>query len=182
MYKIFLLKNIGNFWIFKSLNSFVLIVLLQLYIIIFAFSNVDILLDFVWTVELNRFGLELVGLWPKTDEVTKDNYASDLRVGIIFVIIMFVSGIPLVWALIRVRNDMILVVDNLQITLPVGTASVNAGRGPSLTSRALSLGALMYVSVATLSTSVFRILSRTSRLAPVHIHVRRLSLTVYITS
>ncbi|XP_011861750.1 PREDICTED: odorant receptor 13a-like [Vollenhovia emeryi] len=73
--------------------------------------------DFVWAVELNRFGLTLAGLWPKMDEIVKNDYMSDLRVVIIFVIITFGSGIPLVCSLIRVRHDMILVIDNLQITL-----------------------------------------------------------------
>lgn len=92
--------------------------------IAFLLSNVEILLDFVWAVELNRFGLELVGLWPRINKVAKDNYTSDLRVGIIFVIIMFISGIPLICSLIRVRNDMILVIDNLQITLPLIVVSL----------------------------------------------------------
>ncbi|KAL6266486.1 hypothetical protein P5V15_003335 [Pogonomyrmex californicus] len=78
--------------------------------------------DFVWAVELNRFGLELIGLWPKTYEITKNNYMSDLRISIIFILITFVTGIPLVWSLIRVRRDMVLVIDNLQITLPLMVA------------------------------------------------------------
>ncbi|XP_011704776.1 PREDICTED: odorant receptor 85b-like [Wasmannia auropunctata] len=81
--------------------------------------------DFVWAIALNRFGLELVGLWPNTDKVVKHSYLmSDLRVVIIFVIITFISGIPLVWSLIRVRRDMILVIDNLQITLPLMVVSL----------------------------------------------------------
>lgn len=74
----------------------------------------------MWAIELNRFGLELVGLWPKTNEVVKDKYyTSDLRVVIIFIIITFISGIPLVCSLIRVRYNMLLVTDNLQIILPL---------------------------------------------------------------
>lgn len=76
------------------------------------------LLDFTWAVKLNRFGLELVGLWPKNGEVSKNKFASDLRVIIIFVIVGFVSGIPLTCSLIRVWGDMILMIDNLQVTLP----------------------------------------------------------------
>jgi hypothetical protein len=73
----------------------------------------------MWAVELNCLGLKLIGLWPKRDEVAKDNYTSDLRVGIIFVIVTFISGIPLICSLIRVWGDMLLMVDNLQITLPL---------------------------------------------------------------
>ncbi|KAF3054336.1 Odorant receptor 172 [Nylanderia fulva] len=75
--------------------------------------------DFVWAVKLNRLGLELIGLWPRNDEIAKNKFASDLRVAIIFIIVTFISGIPLICSLIRVWGDMILMVDNLQITLPL---------------------------------------------------------------
>lgn len=81
-------------------------------------------IDFVWAVELNRFSLELIGLWPTISKTAKSNYTSDLRVYIIFIIITFFSGIPLLCSLIRVRNDMILVIDNLQITLPLVMVSL----------------------------------------------------------
>ncbi|XP_025074886.1 odorant receptor 13a-like, partial [Pogonomyrmex barbatus] len=87
-------------------------------------SNIEFLLDFVWAVELNRFGLELVGLWPKMNEAVENDFTSDLRIGIIFIIVTFVSGIPLICSLIRVRHDMILVIDNLQITLPLMVVSM----------------------------------------------------------
>lgn len=73
----------------------------------------------MWAIELNRFGLELVGLWPKTDETMKDNFVSDLRVCIVFVVVTLLSVIPLIWSLVRVWGDMILMIDNLQVTLPL---------------------------------------------------------------
>lgn len=94
------------------------------FFIVVKASQCKILSDFVWATELNRFGLELVGLWPETDEVAKNNYSSDLRVGIAFITVTFLSGIPLVCALLRVRNDMILVIDNLQVTLPLTVVSL----------------------------------------------------------
>ncbi|RLU20731.1 ObirOr5-U8 [Ooceraea biroi] len=75
--------------------------------------------DFVWVVELHRFGLELVGLWPTTDKAAKTSNISDLRGCIIFIIIAFVCAIPFICSLIRVRSDIILVMDNLQVTLPL---------------------------------------------------------------
>jgi len=86
--------------------------------------NFNTLLDFTWAVELNRLGLELIGLWPKSDEVSKNKFASDFRVVVIFVIVTFVSGIPLACSLIRVWGDMILMVDNLQVTLPLLVVSL----------------------------------------------------------
>lgn len=78
----------------------------------------------MWAVELNRLGLKLIGVWPKTDEVAKNNYTSDLRVAIIFVVVTFISGIPLICSLIRVWGDMLLMVDNLQVTLPLLVVSL----------------------------------------------------------
>ncbi|XP_012528254.2 odorant receptor 43a [Monomorium pharaonis] len=80
--------------------------------------------DFTWAVELNRLGLELIGLWPKNNDVPRNKFASDLRIVIIFVIVTFVSGIPLACSLIRVWGDMILMVDNIQITLPLLVVSL----------------------------------------------------------
>ncbi|XP_026826814.1 odorant receptor 13a-like isoform X2 [Ooceraea biroi] len=74
---------------------------------------------FVWAVELNRYGLELVGLWPPINKAAKTSYISNLRAYIIFIIITFVCVIPLICSLIRVLNNIILVIDNLQVTLPM---------------------------------------------------------------
>ncbi|KMQ86350.1 odorant receptor 13a, partial [Lasius niger] len=75
--------------------------------------------DFVWAIELNRLSLGLIGLWPKTDKVVKRRLGSDIRAGFAFIMIGFISGIPLVHALMRVWGDMALMIDNLRITLPV---------------------------------------------------------------
>lgn len=56
-------------------------------------------------------------MWPKTDETVKNSFISDLRVSIIFVIIIFLSVVYVVWSLVRVWSDMILVIDNRQIIL-----------------------------------------------------------------
>ncbi|XP_025989907.2 odorant receptor 43a isoform X2 [Solenopsis invicta] len=78
--------------------------------------------DFVWAVEINRIGLELIGLWP--NETIKNTFVSDLRMGMIFFIVTFLSIIPLLCSLIRVWGNMILVVDNLQVTLPLLVVSL----------------------------------------------------------
>ncbi|KAF3054330.1 Odorant receptor 202 [Nylanderia fulva] len=77
--------------------------------------------DFLWAIKLNRLSLDFIGLWPKTDEVAKKKLGSDIRAGFAFIMMVFVSGIPLVHALIRVWGNMTLMIDNLRITLPVLT-------------------------------------------------------------
>lgn len=78
----------------------------------------------MWAVELNRFSLELIGLWPRTNEAVKNTFISDLRVGMIFFIVTFLSVIPLLCSFVRVWGDMILIVDNLQVTLPLLVVSL----------------------------------------------------------
>ncbi|XP_020295865.1 odorant receptor 43a-like [Pseudomyrmex gracilis] len=75
--------------------------------------------DFVWAIELNRFGLEFVGLWPAIDKTSKTSSVSDLRVVISFVTVTLLTVIPLIYSLVRVWGDMILIIDNLQLTLPM---------------------------------------------------------------
>jgi len=79
--------------------------------------------DFVWAIELNRFGLELAGLWPKSNGAAQNSLA-DLRVAGIFIVITFLSVIPLLWSFVRIWGDMILMIDNLQITLPLLVVSL----------------------------------------------------------
>lgn len=74
----------------------------------------------MWAIKLNRLSLNLIGLWPKTgDGVTMKGFGPDIRVGLTFFIIAIVSGIPLIHALKRVWGDVVLVVDNLRLTLPI---------------------------------------------------------------
>ncbi|XP_024875357.1 uncharacterized protein LOC112456831 isoform X2 [Temnothorax curvispinosus] len=35
--------------------------------------------DFVWAVELHRLGLEVIGLWPKTEQFTKKCLWPEIR-------------------------------------------------------------------------------------------------------
>lgn len=63
--------------------------------------------------------MDLIGLWPKLGEEAKSAYASDLRVGIVFIMLNFLSLVPFMWSLVRVWGDMVLMIDNLQVTLSV---------------------------------------------------------------
>ena len=77
--------------------------------------------DFEWAVELNRFSLELIGLWPKSEQNTWEKRLCNLRVLLTFLIILaFV--IPAIHSLIRVHFDILLVTDNLMCTLPCITS------------------------------------------------------------
>ncbi|XP_025264863.1 odorant receptor 13a-like [Camponotus floridanus] len=74
--------------------------------------------DFVWAIELNRPSLELIGLWPKIDGISKRSIGPNIRVSFAFITITFFLIIPLVHALTRVWGNMVLMIDNLRFTLP----------------------------------------------------------------
>ncbi|XP_011704775.1 PREDICTED: uncharacterized protein LOC105460032 [Wasmannia auropunctata] len=75
--------------------------------------------DFVWAVNLHRISFEIMGLWPKPDKCTKKSLWPEIRVGIIVILLIFVSNIPTICAVKHVWGDMVLVIDNLQTTLPL---------------------------------------------------------------
>ncbi|XP_025264820.1 odorant receptor 13a-like [Camponotus floridanus] len=75
--------------------------------------------DFLWAIDLNRRSLELIGLWPNMDGVVKRRFGPDIRASFAFIMIVFILGIPLVHAFMRVWGDMILMIDNLRLTLPI---------------------------------------------------------------
>ncbi|GAB1864521.1 Odorant receptor [Camponotus japonicus] len=77
--------------------------------------------DFVWAIELNRPSLELIGLWPTTDGISKKSLGSNIRASFAFLMITFFLIIPFVHALTRVWGNMALMIDNLRFTLPVLT-------------------------------------------------------------
>jgi len=78
-------------------------------------------IDFEWAVKLNRFSLELIGLWPRFEQTTWEKRMCNLRALLIFLLIIFILMIPAIHSLIRVHFDILLVTDNLMSTLPITT-------------------------------------------------------------
>lgn len=75
--------------------------------------------DFEWATKLNRFALNIVGLWPKVAENACDRFLSDLRMIFSVLLILFVGIIPAIYSLMRTWDDMMAIIDNLQFTLPL---------------------------------------------------------------
>lgn len=74
--------------------------------------------DFERAVKLNRISLELMGLWPKTQQNCREKLICNLRVLVIFLVIITGILIPAVHSLIITHSDLMQVVDNLQFTVP----------------------------------------------------------------
>ncbi|XP_011861193.1 PREDICTED: uncharacterized protein LOC105558217 [Vollenhovia emeryi] len=77
--------------------------------------------DFEWAVRLNRYSLEFIGLWPKSEETTSEKRMYNLRALFVFIVMLFAAEIPAIHSLIRIRSDILLLSDNLQYTLPAAT-------------------------------------------------------------
>ncbi|XP_020295862.1 odorant receptor Or2-like, partial [Pseudomyrmex gracilis] len=79
--------------------------------------------DFEWAVQLNRYSLELIGLWPKSKRTRREKLLCNSRALITFFAAISIL-IPIVHSLIKIHSDIILVIDNLQFTLPITTSAV----------------------------------------------------------
>ncbi|KAL6266480.1 hypothetical protein P5V15_003329 [Pogonomyrmex californicus] len=78
---------------------------------------------FEWAVNLNRFTLNLLGLWPKTVRNSRQKLMCNSRVFITLLGMIFLIIIPCIHSLIKIFGDMLLMLDNLQFTLP-GISSI----------------------------------------------------------
>ncbi|XP_071626206.1 odorant receptor 13a-like isoform X2 [Temnothorax longispinosus] len=76
--------------------------------------------DFVWAVELHRLGMEMIGLWPKTDKFIKKYQWLEFRVGIILILLIIIF-LPTMCTFMNVWGNMVLVIDSLHIALPMVT-------------------------------------------------------------
>ncbi|XP_067206050.1 uncharacterized protein [Linepithema humile] len=76
--------------------------------------------DFEWAIKLNRCSFKIIGLWPENHEVINtNNFVSNIQASFIFIMVTLVLVIPFTWSLVRVWSDMILMIENLQLTLPL---------------------------------------------------------------
>ncbi|KAL6266478.1 hypothetical protein P5V15_003327 [Pogonomyrmex californicus] len=81
-------------------------------------SKYDGYRDFEWAVNLNRFTLNLLGLWPKTVRNSRQKLICNSRVFITSLGMIFFIIIPSIHSLIKIFGDLLLMLDNLQFTLP----------------------------------------------------------------
>ncbi|XP_011634402.2 odorant receptor 43a-like [Pogonomyrmex barbatus] len=74
--------------------------------------------DLEWAIGLNRSMLKIIGLWPQENKNQREELLSKFRLSINLITLIFVLTIPALVSLIRIWGDMILMIDNLQYTLP----------------------------------------------------------------
>ncbi|XP_011350079.2 odorant receptor 43a isoform X1 [Ooceraea biroi] len=73
---------------------------------------------FEWAVKLNRTSLNLIGVWPDPEENSREKLMSNIRVIITFLVVISLL-VPCIHSLIKTHSDIMLTIDNLQITVPV---------------------------------------------------------------
>ncbi|KAH0954170.1 OrU18, partial [Eciton burchellii] len=76
---------------------------------------------FEWAIKLNRYTLTSIGLWPKSGRSVWGKIACNLHAFIVFLMIFVIILIPAMHSLIRIRSNIMLVIDNLQFTMPIST-------------------------------------------------------------
>jgi len=69
---------------------------------------------------LNRFALNIVGMWPNIGDAS-DKFLSNLRTLLSLLLLVFIGIIPAMHSLLRTWGDMLAMIDNLQVTLPLVT-------------------------------------------------------------
>ncbi|CAL1687671.1 unnamed protein product [Lasius platythorax] len=79
---------------------------------------------FEWAVQLNRIALDLIGLWPEIAQSPRQKLLCDLRVLATFLGVTLGVLIPSIHSLIRIQGDIMLMMDNLQFTLPAVSCSI----------------------------------------------------------
>ncbi|CAL1687668.1 unnamed protein product [Lasius platythorax] len=87
-------------------------------------SNSSAYRDFEWAVKLNRFSLRLIGLWPRTEYNVREMSMYNFRPLIIVLMLTINVLIPSIHSLIRIRTNIMLLIDNLQFTLPAITCAI----------------------------------------------------------
>ncbi|RLU21038.1 ObirOr5-U44 [Ooceraea biroi] len=75
--------------------------------------------DYEWAIELNRLSLTLFGVWPQNNEDKQKTLMSDIRVIIILNIMTWTCLIPTLHSLLKIYDDIMSTIDNLQYTLPL---------------------------------------------------------------
>ncbi|KAF3054352.1 Odorant receptor 130 [Nylanderia fulva] len=73
-------------------------------------------IDYEWAIAINRACLKLLGAWPDNNETEQRKF--NVRIISILIVMICSCLIPSIHALIRIWGDFMLMVDNLQYTLP----------------------------------------------------------------
>ncbi|XP_012538689.1 odorant receptor 67c [Monomorium pharaonis] len=74
--------------------------------------------DFEWAVKLNRFTLNFIGLWPNIAQNPRQKLMCNFRV-LVTLMGLISLLIPSIHSLIKIFGNSLLMLDNLQFTLPV---------------------------------------------------------------
>ncbi|XP_019695873.2 odorant receptor 43a-like [Harpegnathos saltator] len=75
--------------------------------------------DFEWAISLNQLMLKIIGLWPPDNHIIRKKMKSKIRLFYSITTILFILIIPALISLMRVWGDMILMIENMQYSLPL---------------------------------------------------------------
>ncbi|XP_028048374.1 odorant receptor 45b isoform X2 [Monomorium pharaonis] len=82
-------------------------------------TNLINYVDLEWAIGLQRSMLKIVGLWPQQSKNQRKEFLSKFQFLFTTIVTIFVLTIPALAALRRVWGDLMQMVDNLQLSLPL---------------------------------------------------------------
>ncbi|NP_001177489.1 odorant receptor 38 [Nasonia vitripennis] len=71
-----------------------------------------------WAIGLNRLSLRLMGIWPDDSVAETKLFTTILRIPLIISVMMLCIVVPQMYALILVRNNLLLIIDNFMTSFP----------------------------------------------------------------
>ncbi|EZA58867.1 hypothetical protein X777_00709, partial [Ooceraea biroi] len=77
-----------------------------------------------WAIKLNRISLEVLGLWPKVEEVPREKLKHNLHVLSILLIFVLSILFPCIHSLVKTHEDIMIIIEHLQCILPMITCIV----------------------------------------------------------
>lgn len=83
--------------------------------------------DYEWAISINRLMLKLVGLWPPDNTDFHRFVGAKLRRLCSFVMFIVIFTIPCLISLIRIWGDIMLMIDNMQFSVPVVMVTLKVG-------------------------------------------------------
>ncbi|XP_072751887.1 uncharacterized protein [Anoplolepis gracilipes] len=80
--------------------------------------------DLEWAINLNRFALNMIGLWPRDYENAYDRFLSNSRIIFSFFLLVFVGVIPSMQSIVKNWGNMLTIIDCLTISLGMFSTTI----------------------------------------------------------
>lgn len=77
--------------------------------------------DYEWAIKLNRISLQVLGLWPETEQIPGEKLKNNLRVLASIVFLIFGIIVPYTQSLMNIHKEIVLVIEHVRFIMPIVT-------------------------------------------------------------